>query len=115
MFVQGTTAAVARYPAANTDRALELPTGMTAGNPPLILLDLPVEILEGVVLRLHAREILKLRAVRLFPFGILTGLGRSPRVPPLCYSLAEPRIPRPDRGLSSRPIPRGPFLSCVGG
>ena len=37
---------------------------MTAGNPLLSLLDLPVEILENVVLRLYAREILELRTVR---------------------------------------------------
>ena len=40
---------------------------MTAGNPLLSLLDLPVEILENVVLRLYAREILELRTVRSTP------------------------------------------------
>lgn len=40
---------------------------MTAGNPPLSLLGLPAEILENVVLRLRAQEILKLRIVMSFP------------------------------------------------
>ena len=40
-------------------------TWMTAGNPPFGLLDLPIEILENVILWLHAREILTLRIVRL--------------------------------------------------
>ena len=39
---------------------------MTAGNPLLNLLDLPIEIVEDVVLRLRAQEILKLRIVMLF-------------------------------------------------
>ena len=41
-------------------------TRMTAGNPPLALLDLPAEILEEVVLRFGAQEILRLRIVMWF-------------------------------------------------
>ena len=41
-------------------------TRMTAGNPPLVLLDLPAEILEEVVLRFGGQEILRLRIVMWF-------------------------------------------------
>ena len=85
IFAQNVTASVARGPAAEADRALGLPTWMTAGNPSLSLTDLPVEILEGVVLRLHAQEILKLRIVRAF----------SPLQSPLWFRMLTVHSPPP--------------------
>lgn len=63
--MQSLTALTVRNPTATTDHVLVPPTWMIAGNLPLSLLDLPIEILENVTLRLCAQEILKLRIVRL--------------------------------------------------
>ena len=53
---------------------------MTAGNPPLGLLGLPNEILENVVLRLCAQEILKLRIVMSFPLLLRSSVILTPDV-----------------------------------
>lgn len=106
---------------ANTDRTLGPPTWMTAGNSSLNLLDLPVEVLEDVVLRLRVQEIPKLRIVMSFLLLLRSRWFLAPNVDytftPFSSRtlLAESRISRHSRRLSGRAIPHGPFLGWVGG